>query len=65
VNRTIFDLLHENATADLDLLLNCDARGDDFAKARTVDFGFKVKDRERRPMTFANTLMARTSGRPM
>jgi hypothetical protein len=46
VNSTIFDLLHENAKADLDLLLSCDARGDHFANSRTVDFAFKTKDRE-------------------
>ena len=44
---TIFDLLHENATADLDLLRSNDAHGDDFAKSRTVDFAFKTHDKER------------------
>ena len=42
---TMFDRLHENATADLDLLRKNDAQGDDFAQSRIVDFAFKTKDK--------------------
>lgn len=44
---TAYDLLHENAVADLELLRKKDALGDNFISPRTVDFAFKTKDRER------------------
>jgi hypothetical protein len=44
---SIFDLLHENALADNDLLHKNDAMGDMFDKPRDVDFAFKTQDKEK------------------
>jgi hypothetical protein len=38
----MFDLLHENAVADLDLLRLSDRQGDVFTNPREVDFAFKA-----------------------
>jgi len=43
----VFDLLHENALADNDLLRKKDEMGDVFTNARDVDFAFKTSERER------------------
>ena len=44
---TIFDLLHDNALADTDLLRTNDKQGDVFTTPREVDFAFESVDRER------------------
>ena len=44
---TIFDLLHENALLDNDLLRKNDAMGDKFDDPRDVDFAFKTNDKQR------------------
>lgn len=44
---TVFDLLHENALADNDLLRKNDAMGDVFSISRDVDFAFKTADKQR------------------
>jgi hypothetical protein len=44
---SIFDLLHENAHADNDVLIAGDAKDDVFAKPRDVDFVFKTTDKEK------------------
>lgn len=44
---TLFDLLHENALADNDVLRLSDKQGDIFGRPRNVDFLFKTPDRER------------------
>lgn len=44
---SMFDLLHDNAHADLDLLVKNDQRGDNFATARDVDFAFKTNEKVR------------------
>ena len=44
---TIFDLLHENAHLDNDLLFKKDKLGDDFSVIRDVDFAFKTVEKER------------------
>jgi hypothetical protein len=41
---SVVDALLKNAAADTDLLRKNDARGDDFAKPRTVDFVFVSND---------------------
>jgi hypothetical protein len=43
---SIFDLLHQNAYLDNDLLTKNDAMGDVFDKPRDVDFAFKTTDKE-------------------
>jgi hypothetical protein len=42
MSRSIFDLLHENAVANLDLLRLSDRQGDVFTNPREVDFAFKA-----------------------
>jgi Regulator of ribonuclease activity B len=42
---SLFDLLHENAVADHNLLESSDAQGDVFANSRDVDFAFKTSDK--------------------
>ena len=42
---SLFDLLHENAAADNDLLRSSDSQGDVFANPRDVDFAFKTSDK--------------------
>ena len=44
---TMFDLLHQNAVSDTDLLRKNDELGDIFTVAREVDFAFGTVDRER------------------
>ena len=44
---TVFDLLHENALADNELLTKNDFHGDVFSIARDVDFTFKTGDKEK------------------
>ena len=44
---TIFDLLHENAVQDNDLLQKNNGRGDTFDTPRNVDFAFKTDDRQK------------------
>lgn len=46
MTRTMFDLLHENAAADLDLLHSKDQAGDIFSKSREVDFAFNSANAE-------------------
>jgi hypothetical protein len=46
VTRTMFDLLHENAAADLDLLRTKDRMDDVFSNPRDVDFAFKSINEE-------------------
>jgi hypothetical protein len=43
---SIFDVLHDNAVSDNDLLAKNDQRGDVFTRPRDVDFAFKTNDRE-------------------
>jgi hypothetical protein len=43
----LFDLLHENALADTELLRRKDESGDIFRYARDVDFAFKTLDEKR------------------
>jgi|SRR5215470_4555849 len=43
----MFELLHENAVADTELLRSNDKVGDIFTKAREVDFAFETGDKER------------------
>lgn len=43
----MFDLLHQNAVSDTDLLRQNDELGDTFTIAREVDFSFETDDRER------------------
>jgi hypothetical protein len=47
MNRTLFDLLQENAVADVELLRLRDKNGDVFHYTRDVDFAFKTSDGER------------------
>jgi Regulator of ribonuclease activity B len=44
---TMFDLLHDTALADTDLLRKNDKLGDVFTIAREVDFAFETTDRQR------------------
>jgi hypothetical protein len=44
---SIFDLLHDNAAADNDLLVKNDQQGDVFTTPRDVDFAFKTNERIR------------------
>ena len=44
---TMFELLHQNAHADTDLLRKNDKLGDIFTTAREVDFAFETKDKQR------------------
>ena len=44
---SIFDLLHENAAADNELLRSNDENGDVFSTPRDVDFAFKTSDESR------------------
>jgi hypothetical protein len=44
---TVFDLLHQTAVADTDLLRKNDGLGDVFTTARVVDFAFETADRQR------------------
>lgn len=44
--QTMFDLLHENAVADRELLLRKDELGDRFDRLRDVDFAFKTPQEE-------------------
>ena len=44
---TIFELLHDNAVADTDLLRKSDSLGDVFTTAREVDFAFETTDGQR------------------
>lgn len=44
---TIFELLHDNALADTDLLQSNDKLGDVFTTVREVDFAFETGDRHR------------------
>ena len=44
---TMFDLLHQNALSDTDLLRTNDKLGDTFTTARAVDFAFETGDRQR------------------
>ena len=44
---TIIDKLLDNAYRDTQLLRNNDAKGDDFARPRTVDFLLRAPDAER------------------
>src|SRR5215467_6927428 len=44
---TMFDLLHETAVADTDLLRKNDELGDTFTIAREVDFAFESAEKER------------------
>jgi hypothetical protein len=44
---TMFELLHQTALADTDLLLKNDAMGDILTIAREVDFAFESKDKQR------------------
>jgi hypothetical protein len=43
---TLFDLLHQTAVADTDLLRKNDEHGDIFTTAREVDFAFETADKE-------------------
>ena len=43
---TIFELLHQTAIADTDLLRKNDKLGDIFTIAREVDFAFETADRQ-------------------
>ena len=42
----MFDLLHENSAADIDLLRANDRRGDVFSKSREVDFALSSANAE-------------------
>ncbi len=44
--RTMFDLLHENAVADHELLRASDRHGDVFSNPRDVDFAFNSANEE-------------------
>jgi hypothetical protein len=44
---TIFELLHQNAIADTDLLRKNDKLGDVFTTMRRVDFAFETGDKQR------------------
>lgn len=44
---TMFDLLHDTALADTDLLRKNNELGDIFTTAREVDFAFETGDRQR------------------
>jgi hypothetical protein len=44
---SIFELLHQNALADADLLRKNDKLGDVFTTAREIDFAFETGDRQR------------------
>lgn len=44
---TMFELLHQTTLADTDLLRKNDEVGDNFTKAREVDFAFKTGDKQR------------------
>ena len=44
---TMFELLHQTAVADTDLLRKNDKMGDSFAIAREVDFAFETGSRQR------------------
>jgi Regulator of ribonuclease activity B len=44
---TMFDLLHQNALADTDLLRKNDKLGDIFTTPREVDFAFETGERQR------------------
>jgi len=44
---SIFELLHQNALADTDLLRKNDKLGDCFTIMRQVDFAFETGDRQR------------------
>lgn len=44
---TMFELLHQTAVSDTDLLRRNDELGDTFAIAREVDFAFETSDKER------------------
>ena len=44
---TMFELLHQNAVSDTDLLRKNDELGDVFTIAREVDFAFETGDRQR------------------
>jgi regulator of ribonuclease activity B len=44
---TMFDLLHDAALSDTDLLRKNDKLGDIFTIAREVDFAFETADRQR------------------
>jgi len=44
---TIFELLHDNALADTDLLRKNDKLGDVFTTTREVDFAFETGDKQR------------------
>ncbi len=44
---TMFDLLHQNAVSDTELLRQSDELGDIFTRTREVDFAFETDDRER------------------
>jgi hypothetical protein len=44
---TMFELLHQNAVSDTDLLRKNDGLGDIFTTAREVDFAFETADKQR------------------
>ena len=44
---TIFELLHQTAVSDTDLLRQNDKLGDIFTVAREVDFAFETHDKQR------------------
>ena len=44
---TLFELLHQNAVSDTDLLHRNDELGDTLTIAREVDFAFETGDKER------------------
>ena len=59
---TLFDLLHQNAVSDTDLLRKNDELGDVFTIAREVDFAFETGESGRAD-DFAESRMA-TSDSP-
>jgi len=59
---TIFELLHQNAVADTDLLRKNDELGDAFTTTREVDFAFETGDRQRAD-DFAEYVNGKSYGR--
>ena len=58
----MFELLHQTAVADTDLLRKNDKMGDIFTIAREVDFAFETADRERAD-DFAEFLNGKSYGK--
>ncbi len=59
---TMFDLLHETAISDTDLLRRNDELGDSFTIAREVDFAFETAE-EKRANDFAEFVNGKSYGK--